>query len=396
MERRTWTEEDLAKRYEEIKSSKSSQHENFAKFMQNAGEEQVRKWQSLAEDLQLELDTKAGRVRYKNNFQPLDLQVDICYVRHGKTQGNTEPRVYQGMVDYPENQLNSIGKEQAVAAAHKMEEVVKHSWGLPDIIVSSPLQRAQQTAQPFRDNHPEVPYHVLPELMEMKFGSWDNEKVADLPADNICHLFYLEQNALVKSHEPHRVDSQTWVHGEWLEGATTIEGENFLECMRRQREALRKVDALATETLKKAHPNETRRPRVAFASRDYSMPMKIECFSSFSPCCSSAFQPLPIFSNTPAAAAPASAAAAPAAATATTPSAALAAPAAVGVLRASAKDAVVYGHSMAGAAVSVLLGFGKEDASGWLGFDGHYIMPNATPTLLVPEHRRMQQQSSHS
>ncbi|KAL8433926.1 hypothetical protein ACSSS7_003508 [Eimeria intestinalis] len=319
MERKTWTEEELAKRYDEIKSHKSSQHENFAKFMQNAGEEQVAKWQRLAEDLQLELDLKAGRIRYKSGFEPLDLQVDICYVRHGKTQGNTEPRVYQGMVDYPENQLNAIGKEQAVAAAQRMEEMVKHSWGLPDIIVSSPLQRAQHTAQPFRDNHHEVPYHVLPELMEMKFGSWDNQKVADLPADNICHLFYLEQNALVKSHEPHRVNTQTWVHGEWLKGATSIEGENFLECMRRQREALRKVDALATETLKKTHPQEeTRRPR-----------------------------------------------------------------------------AVVYGHSMAGAAVSVLLGFGKEDASGWLGFDGHYIMPNATPTLLVPEHRRMQQQNGN-
>ncbi|KAL8442551.1 hypothetical protein Emag_006380 [Eimeria magna] len=376
MERKTWTEEELAKRYEEIKSSRSSQHENFAKFMQNAGEEQVRKWQSLADDLQLELDLKAGRVRYKSGFEPLDLQVDICYVRHGKTQGNTEPRVYQGMVDYPENQLNAIGKEQAVAAAHKMEEVVKHSWGLPDIIVSSPLQRAQQTAQPFRDNHPEVPYHVLPELMEMKFGSWDNEKVADLPADNICHLFYLEQNALVKSHAPHRVDSQTWVHGEWLEVATSIEGENFLECMRRQREALRRVDSLATETLKKAHPQETRRPRVHASPSPRHAAIQPP-------------SPLSILYTTPLAAAPAPAApAATAAAPATTFSAARDAPAAVG--------AVVYGHSMAGAAVSVLLGFGKEDASGWLGFDGHYIMPNATPTLLVPEHRRMQQQSSRS
>ncbi|KAL8424459.1 hypothetical protein Efla_001061 [Eimeria flavescens] len=308
-----WTDEELAACYEKIKSSREAQHANYGKYLENAGKERIAKWQQLADDLQLELQVDSGRIRYKSDFKPLDLEVDICYVRHGKTQGNTEPRVYQGMVDYPENQLNSIGKEQAVAAAEKMEQLVKQHWQQPDAIFSSPLQRAQQTAEPFRQNHRDLPYRVLRELMEMKFGSWDNQKVADLPADDICHLFYLEQNALVKSHEPHAVDYQTWVHSEWLEGAKTIEGENFLECMQRQREALRKVAAIAREELTKRSPEEKRKPRV-----------------------------------------------------------------------------VLYGHSMAGAAVSVLLGFGKEDASGWLGFDGHYIMPNATPTLLIPQQQQQQ------
>lgn len=44
----------------------------------------------------------------------------------------------------------------------------------------------------------------------------------------------------------------------------------------------------------------------------------------------------------------------------------------------------MYGHSMAGAAISILLGHGKQfDAQGSLGFDGKYIMPNATPTMLL-------------
>ena len=31
----------------------------------------------------------------------------------GKTTGNTEPRVYQGFVDEPQNALNDIGLQQA-------------------------------------------------------------------------------------------------------------------------------------------------------------------------------------------------------------------------------------------------------------------------------------------
>ena len=124
-------------------------------------------------------------------------------------------------------------------------------------------------------------------------------QVAELPATNIGHLFYLQQNALVKSKEPHYVDEKTWIHPEWLQGQTQvspkaerrphmgdsllfimfcplpsccgersavmyvqIEGENFLECMQRQREALRAVEQIAQEVLKKKCPNEKRKPRV--------------------------------------------------------------------------------------------------------------------------------------
>ena len=44
---------------------------------------------------------------------------------------------------------------------------------------------------------------------------------------------------------------------------------------------------------------------------------------------------------------------------------------------------VVYGHSMAGAAIGVLTGNGKAvDGEGYLGFDGKYILPNATPVYF--------------
>jgi len=44
---------------------------------------------------------------------------------------------------------------------------------------------------------------------------------------------------------------------------------------------------------------------------------------------------------------------------------------------------IIYGHSMAGAALSILTGNGKQvDGESYLGFDGKYIMPNATPVYL--------------
>lgn len=307
-----WTEEALKACYETIKSQVEVQHENYSNFLKQAGQDQLTTWKRLADDLGVELNVDSGRIRYKDSFKPLDLQVEICYIRHGKTEGNTEPRVYQGMVDYPSNQLNRIGEEQAVAAAERMEHFVQEGrWGLPDLIVSSPLQRAQNTAKPYREKHWDMPYRVLPEVAEMRFGSWDNQKVAELPPENICHLFYLEQNVLVKSAEPHRVNLDTWVRPEWLNGQTLIEGENFLECLQRQREALWKVEAVAKEVSQEITSKDARKPRV-----------------------------------------------------------------------------VIYGHSMAGAALSTLLGHAKKDSSGWLCFDGNYIMPNATPTLLIPEDKQ--------
>ena len=44
---------------------------------------------------------------------------------------------------------------------------------------------------------------------------------------------------------------------------------------------------------------------------------------------------------------------------------------------------VMYGHSMCGAALCVLTANGKlVDGQSYLGFDGKYIMPNATPVYL--------------
>lgn len=46
-------------------------------------------------ELGLSLNVPAGTLCYSPSFQPLALPYEVCYVRHGKTEGNTEPRVFQ-------------------------------------------------------------------------------------------------------------------------------------------------------------------------------------------------------------------------------------------------------------------------------------------------------------
>ena len=122
-------------------------------------------------------------------------------------------------------------------------------------------------------------------------------QVKDMPTDSICHLFYLGQNAVVKSS------------GLYIDPASgkTVPGENFVEVLHRTRAMLTTL----TETASKL-------PRPPYA------------------------------------------------------------------IEGKPKQVIIYGHSMAGAALSILTGNGKQvDGKSYLGFDGKYIMPNATPVKLV-------------
>ena len=66
------------------------------------------------------------------------MTTSLCIVRHGETAWNAEHRV-QGQLDVP---LNAIGHAQAVAAARVL---AREKF---DVIYSSDLSRARQTAQP--------------------------------------------------------------------------------------------------------------------------------------------------------------------------------------------------------------------------------------------------------
>lgn len=161
-----------------------------------------------------------GHIRYAKHFKSLELRFDLVFVRHGETYGNCgqatsdgkidksyvmannkayDRRIFQGNVDTEINMLTDYGKQQALSVAKQLEEqLLKNGWS-PDIIFYSPLSRARDTGLPFVERNGLIDRFVqLNDLREMCFGSWENRRVCDMKVDDPCHLFYKNQNALVK------------------------------------------------------------------------------------------------------------------------------------------------------------------------------------------------------
>ncbi len=166
------------------------------------------------------LDIPTGHLFYDIDFRPLKLSYDLLFVRHGETFGNcgqitkegkidknlvdlnlknSEHRIFQGRVDEEINQLTTLGIWQANHVAQIIEKEYLHEGWQPDSIFHSPLLRAKSTGLPFIErNSLWAKYHVHPGITEMSFGCWDNRRVCDFEIENECHLFYKDQNALIK------------------------------------------------------------------------------------------------------------------------------------------------------------------------------------------------------
>ncbi|KAH8067890.1 Histidine phosphatase [Aureococcus anophagefferens] len=170
------TAEGLEEIYASIAAAQPAQEENYAYWIQSAVDAPA--LEAAAARCGLTLDVARGVVSYAPGFAAPALDFELWYCRHGKTTGNTEPRVYQGY-----------------AFLKRRSDIAVATW--------------ESTA-------------------EMKFGDWDNVMVKDLPKDSICHLFYLAQNAVVKAGGP------------YVEPATgrSIPGENFVEVLERMRGVL--------------------------------------------------------------------------------------------------------------------------------------------------------------
>jgi broad specificity phosphatase PhoE len=86
----------------------------------------------------------------------------LYLVRHGRTAGNTVR--YVGWGDEP---LDDIGREQARALAAQLA-------GEPiDVVYSSPLSRALDTARPIAESHG-APLHVRDGLKEIDYGEYQD------------------------------------------------------------------------------------------------------------------------------------------------------------------------------------------------------------------------------
>jgi len=94
----------------------------------------------------------------------------IIMVRHGQSIANKESR-FAGHSDFD---LSEIGHEQASLAAKYLSAIEK-----PDVIYSSDLSRAHNTAVPFAKEYG-LPINDTEHLREMYAGKWEGEKVSDL------------------------------------------------------------------------------------------------------------------------------------------------------------------------------------------------------------------------
>ncbi len=87
----------------------------------------------------------------------------LFIVRHGRTVANAAG-LLQGRVDNP---LDGHGRKQA-------EQIAK-ALGHVDLVVSSPLQRAIQTAEPL-GQHPRIDERWI----ELDYGEWDSRPISDI------------------------------------------------------------------------------------------------------------------------------------------------------------------------------------------------------------------------
>lgn len=176
--------------------------------------------------LGIELDIPTGHLFYAPSFSAPSMHFDLVFIRHGETYGNCgqstvdgqinlelvnkgiknkDQRIFQGDVDLAINQLTEEGKRQAQEAAEKLEvNFLQQGW-MPNVILISPLKRAQDTAMPFVHSHQLQDRCVTHAgIKEISFGLWDNRRVCDLDIHDVSHLFYLQQHALVKAPHPNK------------------------------------------------------------------------------------------------------------------------------------------------------------------------------------------------
>jgi probable phosphoglycerate mutase len=102
---------------------------------------------------------------------PTTAPTTILLIRHGETAWNAERRL-QGHLDIP---LNPEGERQArlLAAALATEPL--------DVLVSSDLMRARQTAQAIADLR-RMPLHIEPGLRERCYGGFEGLLYAEIEA----------------------------------------------------------------------------------------------------------------------------------------------------------------------------------------------------------------------
>jgi len=94
----------------------------------------------------------------------------LIVVRHGETDGNVEERL-QGVTDTP---LNEKGRRQAKSVAKRLKD-----YDI-EVIYSSPLKRALETAKEIAKFHPNVKFVVDKDIKELNLGVWEGLTIDEI------------------------------------------------------------------------------------------------------------------------------------------------------------------------------------------------------------------------
>ena len=97
---------------------------------------------------------------------------ELLFIRHGRTEGNVR-KILVGRTDIP---LDELGYRQAAAMAAHIEHVAR-----PDVIVSSPLLRARETAQAIAERL-DLPVELEPGVAELNFGTYEGWTLEEIRA----------------------------------------------------------------------------------------------------------------------------------------------------------------------------------------------------------------------
>jgi probable phosphomutase (TIGR03848 family) len=95
----------------------------------------------------------------------------VILVRHGRSTANADG-VLAGWS--PGVALDDTGREQATALAARLGPLPLAA------VVSSPLQRCQETVRPLLDTRPGLPLHTDDRLGECHYGDWTGRKLSEL------------------------------------------------------------------------------------------------------------------------------------------------------------------------------------------------------------------------
>jgi probable phosphomutase (TIGR03848 family) len=103
----------------------------------------------------------------------------LILVRHGRSTANTSG-LLAGWT--PGVALDERGAAQAAALPARLA-------GIPlAAVVSSPLQRCQETLRPLLDSRPDLPVHSEDRIGECHYGDWSGRKLAELADEPLMEI----------------------------------------------------------------------------------------------------------------------------------------------------------------------------------------------------------------